>query len=53
MSDGIFLYILQCADRSYYVGTAWSGLDRRLAEHNSAFYGAYTATRRPVRLVFS
>src|SRR5436305_134374 len=40
-------------DGSYYCGTARFGLERRVAEHNSAYYGGYTATRRPVRLVYS
>ena len=53
MTEGAFVYILRCADGSYYVGTARQGLELRLAEHNSAHYGGYTATRRPVVLVFS
>jgi putative endonuclease len=28
-------------------------LDRRVAEHNAGSFGGYTATRRPVTLVFS
>jgi putative endonuclease len=52
MSDGAFLYILQCADRSYYAGTARAGLERRVAEHNAGSYGGYTAQRLPVRLVY-
>src|SRR5216683_285049 len=51
--DGAYLYILRCADGSYYTGTARSGLEKRLAEHNSAAYGGYTAQRRPVALVYS
>jgi putative endonuclease len=53
MSDGAFLYILQCADGCYYAGTARQGLERRVAEHNAGTYGGYTAQRRPVRLVYS
>src|SRR5215472_10542554 len=53
MSDGAYLYILRCVDGSYYTGTARSGLEQRVAEHNAGFYGGYTATRRPVTLVFS
>src|SRR6516164_5971034 len=53
MSDGAYLYILLCADGSYYTGTARLGLEQRVAEHNSGAYGGYTAQRRPVRLVFS
>jgi putative endonuclease len=53
VSDGAFVYILRCADGSYYCGTARHGLELRVAEHNSGHYGGYTATRRPVILVFS
>jgi putative endonuclease len=51
--DGAYLYILRCADGSYYVGTARQGLEQRLAEHNSGIFGGYTATRRPVTLAYS
>ena len=53
MIEGAYLYILRCADGSYYTGTARSGLERRVAEHNAGTYGGYTAQRRPVTLVFS
>jgi putative endonuclease len=51
--DGAYLYILRCADGSYYVGTARDGLERRILEHNAGAYGGYTARRRPVELVYS
>jgi putative endonuclease len=50
---GAYLYILLCADGSYYVGTTIIGLERRLAEHEAGTYDGYTAHRRPVKLVFS
>ena len=51
---GAFVYILLCADRSYYVGSATGDdLTQRVAAHNSGYYGGYTSTRRPVRLVWS
>jgi putative endonuclease len=53
MNEGAYLYILQCADGSYYTGTARSGLEQRVGEHNAGHYGGYTAQRRPVSLVFS
>ena len=53
MNDGAYLYILRCADGSYYCGIARQGLEMRVAEHNSGTYGGYTSTRRPVTLVFS
>jgi putative endonuclease len=51
--DGAFVYILRCADGSYYTGTARDGLERRVNEHNAGVYGGYTSTRRPVALVYS
>jgi putative endonuclease len=49
---GADLYILLCADGSYYVGTTIVGLERRLAEHDAGTHDGYTALRRPVQLVF-
>ena len=49
---GAFLYILLCADGSYYVGTTRDSLDKRVSEHNAGTFGGYTSRRRPVRLVF-
>ena len=47
------LYILECADKTLYVGIT-TDLVRRVAEHNSSALGAkYTRGRRPVLLVFS
>ncbi len=46
------LYILRCADASYYVGTTVGSLERRVAEHQAGAYDGYTALRRPVELVF-
>ena len=53
MIEGAHLYIVRCADESYYTGTARSGLDQRIAQHNSGAFDGYTAKRRPVVLVFS
>jgi len=53
VTDGAFLYILRCADRSYYIGTTRTSLEMRIAQHNNGTFGGYTATRRPVELVFS
>lgn len=50
-----YVYILRCSDGSYYTGT-YLGADiaTRANEHNLGVYpNAYTATRRPVRLVWS
>ena len=47
-----FVYILECADGTYYTG--WTDdPDRRLKEHNSDDRGAkYTRSRRPCRMVY-
>lgn len=47
------LYILECADKTLYTGIT-TDLPRRITEHNQRKLGAkYTATRRPVKLVYS
>ena len=51
---GAFVYMLRCADSSYYIGSATGDdLTRRIAEHESGYYQGYTSTRRPVQLVWS
>jgi putative endonuclease len=47
-----FVYILRCSDGSYYVGSTRDSLEMRIAQHNAASFGGYTARRRPVHLVF-
>src|SRR5438045_6694704 len=47
------VYILKCADDSYYVGMTIN-LERRLKEHQKGYRdSSYTYTRRPVELVWS
>ena len=47
-----YVYILECADKSFYVGFT-NDVNRRLAEHQSGFYeNSYTSTRRPVSLMY-
>jgi putative endonuclease len=53
MTEGAFLYILRCADGSYYIGTTRTNLELRIAQHNTGAFGGYTSTRCPVTLVFS
>jgi predicted GIY-YIG superfamily endonuclease len=47
-----FVYILRCADNTYYVGHT-DDLQTRLAIHNLGTGAEYTAGRRPVTLVYS
>lgn len=47
------VYILECSDKSLYVGCT-NDLQRRLWEHNNSKKGAhYTKIRRPVTLLYS
>ena len=47
------VYILTCADGSFYTGAS-SDLEVRLAQHAQAtFPKNYTVTRRPVTLAFT
>ncbi|HPL93264.1 MAG TPA: GIY-YIG nuclease family protein [bacterium] len=48
-----YLYLLQCADGTFYTGITVD-LERRLKEHNESKLGAkYTRARRPVKLLYS
>jgi predicted GIY-YIG superfamily endonuclease len=47
-----FVYILRCADRSYYVGKT-NDLQTRLTEHQSGVGADYTSVRRPVEIVYA
>ncbi len=46
------LYILRCADGSYYTGHT-DDLEERLASHQRGEISGYTSARRPVELAFS
>lgn len=46
-----FCYIVKCSDSSYYVGIT-KNLGSRVSEHNAGRGSAYTAARRPVRLLW-
>jgi putative endonuclease len=51
---GAFVYMLRCADKTLYVGSATGDdLTKRIAEHQSGAYPGYTWSRRPIRLVWS
>jgi len=47
-----WMYILKCADNSYYTGST-NNLELRLAQHRAGEGGVYTAKRLPVTLVYS
>lgn len=49
----LWVYILHCADSSYYTGHT-DNLERRIAQHEAGDIGTcYTFKRRPIKLVFS
>ena len=47
-----FVYILRCADGTFYTGYAMD-LDQRCAAHNAGRGARYTAGRRPVEIVYA
>ena len=47
-----YVYILKCADGSYYTGHT-DNLESRLSAHQQGEIPGYTETRRPVELVFA
>jgi len=48
-----YIYILECSDKSLYVGST-NDLEKRVLAHNTLKSGAkYTKARRPVVLVYS
>ncbi|WP_313579217.1 GIY-YIG nuclease family protein [Chishuiella sp.] len=50
-----YVYILQCSDKSYYVGIT-NNLEKRILEHQEGIYiksYTYTYKRRPIELMFN
>jgi predicted GIY-YIG superfamily endonuclease len=45
-----FLYILECADGSFYIGHT-DNLDHRMEQHDLGLGCAYTAKRHPLKLI--
>ncbi len=46
-----FVYILRCADGTFYIGTA-KDIVKRVAVHNAGKGAKYTRPRLPVRVVY-
>ena len=46
------MYVLRCSDGSLYTGIT-NDLPRRLSVHQAGKGGAYTRSRRPVRVVYT
>jgi putative endonuclease len=51
MVNNWFLYLLKCADNTFYTGIT-NNLDKRLETHNQGRGAKYTKGRRPVMLVY-
>jgi predicted GIY-YIG superfamily endonuclease len=49
---GFWVYILRCADGSYYTGHT-DNLEGRKAQHDFGFHDGYVSSRLPVTLVFA
>jgi putative endonuclease len=50
--DEVVVYMIQCSDGSLYTG--WTtDIVRRVQQHNAGRGARYTASRRPVQLVFT
>ena len=47
-----WVYILRCADNSYYTGHT-DNLEKRIGEHQNGLGDGYTGGRLPVELVFN
>lgn len=48
---GYWVYIVECADGSYYTG-ATHNLKRRIDRHNRGLGGKYTHSHGPVKLLY-
>lgn len=46
-----YIYIIQCKDKSYYVGLTWQP-DSRWTQHLSGFGAEYTKLHKPEKVVY-
>ncbi len=47
-----YVYMLRCADDSFYVGLT-DNIEKRLSEHDQGSYGGHTKSRRPLKLAYA
>ncbi|MFB6117408.1 GIY-YIG nuclease family protein [Halosegnis sp.] len=52
MSERHYVYVLRCADDTYYTGYT-TDPERRVAEHNAGDGAKYTRGRTPAELVYT
>jgi putative endonuclease len=45
------MYIIECADGSYYTGSTWN-LKRRFSQHINGIGSRYTAKHDPVKIAY-
>ncbi len=50
-AESVYVYMVECADGTYYTGWAVD-VKARLKAHNAGRGARYTRSRRPVRLVY-
>ena len=50
--NNFYIYILECADGSYYVGHT-DDIEKRILEHKSGIASAYTKDKLPVKVLYS
>lgn len=46
------IYILQCADGSFYTGST-NNLEKRFSDHQNGKGGRYTRSHKPVKVAYS
>lgn len=51
MENKHFLYVLQCADGTFYTGYT-NNLEKRIATHNAGKGAKYTRIRLPVKCIY-
>lgn len=52
MSSTYFVYMLLCADGSFYTGSTYN-IGKRFAKHVSGKGASYTRSHKPVKVVYS
>lgn len=51
MEEKFYVYILECADGSYYAGST-NNVDERIERHSTGVAADWTKDRRPVMVVY-
>lgn len=51
MKNSQYVYILECADKTYYTGYT-TNVEKRLITHNQGKGAKYTRCRRPCKVVY-